>query len=395
MATTRPCIIVPGIQGSALQNAYPIAPITTWSALTIGENKFTAPDFESLALNDDAVADRDEYVLTRAAQLLEIAYAPLVSALQGRLGVPAYLFAYDWRYSIVQSADALVQFVKRLKLKQMPTVPRWDGRFDFAVHSMGGLVLRSFLSQWRKSEGVGAPLPIGRIVFIATPHLGSLDAAIALISGETPWFGGRKELRKLARTFPSVYELLPRFPGAIQRDGQPLDVFVEANWQKNVLEPDPNGYDVERHHLEAAKAVLDSLPLPSVAGVQAYDQLVIFGNKPDSVPIQVQVGKAPDNWFDFDHARKGPGDDVVPVESALLEGVAAVELIPDDVSYFFHPIQRGMAALDMHAFLPALDEVATIVGRFFQGYRDQALLPKGLPPERFHPGAPSIVSAHQ
>jgi hypothetical protein len=38
----------------------------------------------------------------------------------------------------------------------------------------------------------------------------------------------------------------------------------------------------------------------------------------------------------------------------------------------------------MHAFLPALDEVATIVGRFFLGTRGTELLPRGLDATRFH-----------
>src|SRR5579863_2200562 len=125
----RPCIIVPGIQGSALQNAYPLSPLTTWSTLTIVGEKFATPDFDSLALDDSAAADRNEYVVTQPSQLLEIAYGPLAAALQGRLGVPAYLFPYDWRYSISQSAQALVQYVRRLQVKSMPTVLGWDGLF--------------------------------------------------------------------------------------------------------------------------------------------------------------------------------------------------------------------------------------------------------------------------
>ncbi len=119
----------------------------------------------------------------------------------------------------------------------------------------------------------------------------------------------------------------------------------------------------------------------------ASDQLVIFGNKPDAVLLQVNVGPDPDKMYDFDGATKGPGDDVVPVISARLNGVASVEIQEGDVSYF-HPIERGMAAADMHAFLPVLDETATIVSRFFQGARtpDQ-LLPKGLPMNRFYPAS--------
>jgi hypothetical protein len=64
--------------------------------------------------------------------------------------------------------------------------------------------------------------------------------------------------------------------------------------------------------------------------------------------------------------------------------VSAVEIQEGDVSCF-HPVECGMAASDMHAFLPALDETATIVSRFFQGSRGISLLPKGLPSTRFHP----------
>ncbi|MGO9607671.1 MAG: lipase/acyltransferase domain-containing protein [Candidatus Binataceae bacterium] len=386
----RPCIVIPGIQGSALQNVYPITPQTTWSALTIAGEKFTAPDFNSLALDDAATADDDDQVLSRPSQLIEIAYGPLVQALQGRLNVPAYLFPYDWRYSIVHSAEALVQFVLRLQKKPMKSVPGWDRLFDFAVHSMGGLVLRAFLDAWQRAN-IGTPPPVGQIVFIATPHLGSLEAATALITGETPLFGGYKELRKLARTFPAVYELLPRFPQPVVRNGAELDVFVESNWQKNTVDPDVrnSGFDVQQVHLTAAKTVLTGLPFSTDPQFKllASDQLVIFGNKPDAVLLQVNVGPDPDKMYDFDGATKGPGDDVVPVISARLNGVASVEIQEGDVSYF-HPIERGMAAADMHAFLPVLDETATIVSRFFQGARtpDQ-LLPKGLPMNRFYPAS--------
>jgi hypothetical protein len=295
------------------------------------------------------------------------------------------VFPYDWRYSIVDSARALVRYLARLQQKSLPSMPGWDHRFDCAVHSMGGLVLRAFLDEWQKSEH--SPPPVAQVVFIATPHRGALDAAVALISGETPWFGGRKELRKLARTFPAIYELLPTFPGAVMRGGQELDIFNENNWQKNTVDPDENnsGLDIQQVHLTAAKSILDHLPLPTDPAFQLTpeNQLVIYGNKPDAVLVQVEVGPDPDRWYNFDGARKGPGDNVVPVQSAQLAGVASIEIQEDDISYF-HPIERGMGASDMHAFLPALDEVATIVGRFFGGQRGVELLPKGLPPSRFH-----------
>jgi hypothetical protein len=376
--------VIPGIQGSALENFYPISPATTWSTLAVAETHFVAPDFKSLALDDSGQSDADQQVVSRPSHLLAIAYAPLVGGLRGRLKVPVYLFPYDWRTSIAESAEALVLYVKRLMRKPMPAIQNWDKTFDFACHSMGGLVFRAFLSAWQKSDQ--RPAPVGQVAFIATPHLGSLEAAQSLISGETPIFGGRKELRKLARTFPSVYELMPRFPDAVIRNGAELDIFDEHNWQTNTTSavPDRDGFDVRQQHLTAAKNVLSNLPLPTDQ-IAAQDLLTVYGAKPDSTMRTVQVGPNADKWYDFDHARRDVGDDVVPVESARLAGMASVELRAADISYFWHPIERTYANADMHAFLPALDEVGTIVAQFLTGTRGVKLLPLGIPPARFHP----------
>jgi hypothetical protein len=381
-AAARPTLILPGIQGSSLENFYPIDPATTWSALAVVESRFVVPDFDVLALDEPADADLARDVVMRASALLAAAYGPLVAGLRGRRAVPAYLFPYDWRYSNVAVATALVRYVQALQRKP---IDNWDGTFDVVAHSMGGLVLRAFLAAWRAATGT--PPPIGRIVFIATPHLGSLDAVEALISGEAVLFGGRKELRKLLRTFPSVYELLPRFDGAVVRNGAPLDIFDVRNWQDNVTAAakGPDDFAVVQSHLTSAQQVLGALPQPQDL-LPPERILVIYGDDNDSTATQVTVGPpqgTPSNWYDFDHKQKGPGDDVVPVVSARLPGVASVEIRTADVSYF-HPIQHGLAALDLHAFLPALDEVATIVGRFLDGEQATDLLPAGLPQARFH-----------
>lgn len=379
---TRPCIVVPGIQGSSLENFYPIAPEITWSTTRLIESHVVAPDFDALALDDPADADLTNIVVTRPSALLSAAYAPLVSGLRGRRDVPTYLFPYDWRYSNVQSAQALVRFVKQLQRKP---IEGWDQTFDFVVHSMGGLVLRAFLNEWRKAGR--EPLPVGQGVFIATPHLGSLDAVEALISGEATLFGGRKEIRKLLRTFPSVYELLPRFPDAVVRNGVTLDIFDEQNWQANVTDAEqgPDGYGVVQAHLSNARMVLTSLADPTDM-LPPKDLLVIFGANLNSTTVGVSVSSPdgkPKNWYDFDNAEKGLGDDVVPFISAQISRVPSVEIRTEDVSYF-HPVERGLASVDLHAFLPALDEVATIVSRFLSGQRGTDLLPVGMPAERFH-----------
>ena len=379
----HPCIIIPGIQGTGLENVYALPPATTWSTL---DASVLPPDFDSLALESTGEVDDAEAVVNRATQLLGIAYGQFVQSLRGH-GALAYVFPYDWRHSMVRTARRLVDYVVALQKKTLKSLApaNWDRAFDFACHSMGGLILRQFVATW-KSTMPGTPLPINRVVFIGTPHLGSLDAVEAMIRGETVLFGGQKQLRKLARTFPGVYELLPRMPNVVvNAQGAPLDIFDVHNWQGNVT-PDPNDpedFDVEQTHLTAARGVLNALPDVTAAEFGLTGRvLVIYGFKPQSTLRTVSVDPQKDYWYDFDHAAKGDGDDVVPVESAVLRGVPSFEVRAEDVSFF----NLKSHLVHLHVLLPSLDEVSSVTTRFFSGITDPAqLLPKGTDPSRYHP----------
>ena len=122
------------------------------------------------------------------------------------------------------------------------------------------------------------------------------------------------------------------------------------------------------------------MPMPTdpAFGLASQDLLVIYGAKDSSTLESVAVGPPPDNWYDFDNARKGQGDDVVLAGSAKLPGVTAVQIRPEDFSYILYPIQRAYAETDLHAFLPALEEVQTIVSALFGGATGMSLLPLNL-----------------
>jgi pimeloyl-ACP methyl ester carboxylesterase len=316
--------------------------------------------------------------MMRSRQLLAEAYRGLVSGLRGRSSAPVYTFPYDWRLSTRVAARQLAEFVRSLqrrKLDGMP--PDGAGGVDFVCHSMGGLIFRNFLREW----GTSSPLPVNRVVFIGTPQLGSLSAVEAMVRGGVLFVPSMKAIRKIARGFPGVYELLPRLPDAFVLGGSALDIFRVENWQSNVTEPSPRREDVEQGRLDAAKTVLDSMPDPldPAYGLQGR-VLVIYGDKKDSTMRQVPVlqnNAGVRNWFDFERGTKGRGDELVPVESTRLRGAQYVRIPYNSISYMNDLKPR---LFNFHAFMTELDEVQTVTGRFLAGDSGVDLLPLNLKP---------------
>jgi len=91
-------------------------------------------------------------------------------------------------------ADGVAALELRLKQEQLQ-----DKRIAFVAHSMGGLVVRTFVAQQLQapvSPTPSASFHISHCVFIGTPHRGSLLADMALhIPGLGRWFKALPELR--------------------------------------------------------------------------------------------------------------------------------------------------------------------------------------------------------
>ena len=85
----RPSIVIPGIQGCALENLYPIVPATTWSTLIVAEGRLVAPKFEDLALADhsslELAGDFDQAMVGLAEALKDKPRAEVRAALLERI----------------------------------------------------------------------------------------------------------------------------------------------------------------------------------------------------------------------------------------------------------------------------------------------------------------------
>ena len=157
---------------------------------------------------------------------LSFGYADLArqleSSLQALRSRPGVLpFPYDWRLSNRRSAAELARFTRK-HLERWRQATGWsDARATLVCHSMGGLVGDYFVKK------LGGHEVVRKLVTYGTPFDGSLKALRALDPATSSHGGSvRRRLARVAKTFPSMAELLPQYPFA--DDGSDTRTLPEA-----------------------------------------------------------------------------------------------------------------------------------------------------------------------
>ena len=217
-----PIIFIPGIKGSELIDTYPIDFDVRWSLedMMFGNIFEDEEDF----LLRDGLYDKN-FHLFREWKPIKYAYGLLIKRLREH-DSHCYLFTYDWRRALEHSGKQLFEFIQHISDRH---TEKTKPEIGFVTHSMGGLVLRSALGL---IHSLKSPPQVGRIVFIAPPFRGALDVTKNLIAGEkNGWFSDREGYRKLARSFPSVYQLVPSFKNALvssetKKSLDPFDILI-------------------------------------------------------------------------------------------------------------------------------------------------------------------------
>jgi hypothetical protein len=124
-------------------------------------------------------------------------------------------FAYDWRLSNRVSANLLDRFVTSALSAWQARTANPHARVVFVCHSMGGLIVRYYL------EVLGARDIARRVITIGTPYSGSVKSLFVLTGGLLGRLGKVGEaLTQVARTFPSVYQLLPAYRCVVGEKGR-------------------------------------------------------------------------------------------------------------------------------------------------------------------------------
>lgn len=223
-----------------------------------------------------------------------------------------FIFAYDWRRSNFDTARKFSEFVKN-------TLQLNEGKFDILAHSMGGLVAMIYLLEFNGKRHVE------NLITMGTPYFGSANAIQMLLFGWGGWkdfiAGGSEKVRKVAFSFPSIYELLPDNPlccilgrsNLPKSEKKPISIFDESHWlQLNWLPSDyskPEKFEFVKSSLKTAAKLRTMMRNANIGDVKQYR---IAGDLIDTLG-QIWFSKADGS---ITESAKFPGDGTVLVRSA-------------------------------------------------------------------------------
>jgi pimeloyl-ACP methyl ester carboxylesterase len=221
--TRRPLIFVPGFLGSRLcrpKADNPVESVVVWGTLR------ALSQFPMIRLSSSKAEAADDIKpcgLVREIVYLGLftqeVYGPVIAHLRllgYREGRDLFIFDYDWRRSVFENAELLGAFVRE-------RVPNASQRVDILAHSMGGLISRVYAVKFDGSTR------IARLFSAGTPFLGSVKVFETMEKG---WgainhlMGGLTAVRQTMLSFPSLYELMPRYEACC--DGNQGNIFVPA-----------------------------------------------------------------------------------------------------------------------------------------------------------------------
>ena len=267
-----------------------------------------------------------------------------------------FVFHYDWRKDLVENAAILHKFVleKRAyiqkKYEELYGVKEYDVQFDFAAHSMGGLLSRYYLRYGDQKLPEDGSMPefdwrgskyADKVIIIGTPNAGYLDTVYELLNGYSPLEGVDAYPPAITGTWVTYYQMMPVLSTRSvlyedDPDGAAVDIFDPAVWVKNkwgLANPDQDEYlkiilpDIKSAK-ERREIAIDHLTKCLKNAKQFTDALKLYKAPPNDVVFYLFFGDAVEtrrtafvdkktgevNFSGFDS-----GDGIVCTSSALFD----------------------------------------------------------------------------
>lgn len=207
-------------------------------------------------------------------------------------------FGYDWRQDLRWSARKLGEAIEDWQAHSRAAL----APVTIIAHSMGCLVSRYYV------ERLEGKTRVGRLILIGGPHAGAPRTLEAFAFGQKPLFIGRlaERFQRVVATFPSIYTILPTAACVFDTEGRPLDLYGDERWAA----PEYQAYIANARSFREELGTRISVPAVCVFG---------YGLK-TVVRVEMEEG-SPGNWEKMRFIREDRGDDMVPEDSAVLEGV--------------------------------------------------------------------------
>jgi pimeloyl-ACP methyl ester carboxylesterase len=255
--------------------------------------------------------------------------------------------AYDWRRDLSESAEALDVAVEAAHRQKLERGLEGDAaRVDILAHSMGTLVTRYYLRYGTQTLAQDGSLPVldwrgakrvRRVVLVAPPNNGSLEAFRDVTQGGSPEFPIPSHPPALLATFASLYQMIPHAGSkavVYADDGSPVDFYAVETWdrlgwgplgddQQEVLQnllPDLPTHEarraVARNYVELclARAAQLNAALDIPSAPPAGTTMHLFMSDTVDTPGRVEVDRHSGELVKYDHER---GDKTVTRQSAL------------------------------------------------------------------------------
>jgi len=292
-----------------------------------------------------------------------------------------YIFIYDWRQDIVQTARKLDDLIEQIRRDYASP----NLKMDIVAHSMGGLVTRYYLRYGRIDvlddndfpvNGYGTER-VNKVVLLGTPNLGSVSTLHEVLQGMK--VGLRRIPTEVMATWPSTYQLFPHpirtsmvtLKGdVLDRDLFDVNIWKRFEWsiydpaiRQRVIENQGQDYFdllvayVDKH-IERARRFVWSLSVPMPDSPVRY---IVFGGGCELTPARLLVeeykGESmvrlyPDEIanpladVDYSQLMLEPGDGRV-TKSSLFAREALDPTIPRH-KYSYFPLDYAMMLCETH-----------------------------------------------
>jgi pimeloyl-ACP methyl ester carboxylesterase len=339
---TLPNLLVPGTQATSLRTA-------------AGKRVYNAVRVNMGLTKTDLGKDPAQWVPLLSLEHTPGQLAPAKTTLQAGIVVEAgkvlrtpyesfssgyEMYPYDWRCDIRHNAQELLDHLAEEK----PS----SGRWNVVGHSQGALVI--VIASKMLDDPDRFDELVNKVVLLGSPLAGTMRAADALTVGSDDL--GKNERvfsRQLARTWPSLYQMLPSWAAVVDAARNPLP----PAQQLLQLGGYPDATGVTADILQRARDAHDLLrePLARMGGARV--RTVLTSNKATEAQV---VRKVVDGKDDFTGEIFEDGDSLVPYQRTLDWGDAA----------FTDSVVLVSGSVRAHAFLGIDEEVAAFIDTFIQ-----------------------------